>query len=42
MPGEERPNIAQIDKDRWVSSQNEDLEFTEDDVGHEVVIKFIK
>ena len=42
MPGEERPDVAQMEKDGWAFSQNEDLEFTEDDGGHEVVIEFVK
>ena len=42
MPGEERPDVVQMEKDGWVFSRNEDLEFTEDDAGHEVVIEFVK
>ena len=43
FPGEKRPDFAQMEKDGWVFSQNlDDLEFTEDDTGHEVVIEFVK
>ena len=43
FPGEERPDFVQMEKDGWVFSQKlDDLEFTEDDAGHEVVIEFVK
>ena len=42
FPGEERPDIMQMEEDGWVFSRNEDLEFTEDDAGHELIIEFVK
>lgn len=43
MPGEERPNVEQMEKDGWVFSQGlNDLEMTEDDAGHDVVVEFVK
>ena len=43
MPGEERPNVEQMEKDGWVFSQGlDDLEMTEDDAGHEVAVEFLE
>ena len=43
MPGEERPDIEQMEKDGWVFSQGLDnLEMTEDDAEHEAVVEFVK
>ncbi len=39
MPGEERPDIELIEKEGWVFSQKfVNLEMTEDEAGHEVVV----
>ena len=43
MPGEERPDIEQMEKDGWVFSQRLDnLEMTEAEEGNEVVIEFVE
>lgn len=43
MPGEERPDYEQMEKDGWVFSQRfDDLDISEDDAGHEVVVEFVK
>ena len=43
MPGEERPDIEQMEKDGWVFSQElDDLEMTEADEGNEVIVEFVE
>ena len=43
MPGEERPDIEEMEKDGWVFSQKfDDLKITEDDTGDDVVVEFVK
>ena len=43
MPGEERPDIQQMEKDGWVFSQRlEDLVMIEDNAEHEAVVEFVE
>ncbi len=43
MPGEGRPDIESMEKEGWFFSQKFDnLEMTEDEVGHEEVVEFVK
>ena len=43
MPGEERPDIEQMEKDGWVFSQGLDnLEMTETEEGNKVVVEFVE
>ena len=43
MPGEERPDVEQMEKEGWIFSQRFDnLKMTEDEVGREVLIEFVK
>ena len=42
-PGENRPDIEQMEKEGWVFSQKLDnLKMTEDDTGQEVIVEFVK
>ena len=43
LPGEERPNIEQMEKEGWVFSQGlDDLVMTEDDAEDEAIVEFIE
>lgn len=43
MPGEKWPDFEKMEMDGWVCSQRfHNLEITEDDAGHEVVVEFVK
>ena len=43
MPGEERPDIEQVEKGGWVFSQGlDDLVMTEEDAEREVVVEFVE
>ena len=43
MPGEERPDFEQMEKDGWVFSQeHENLEMTEDEAECEAIVEFVE
>ncbi len=43
VPGENRPDIEQMEKEGWVFSQMLDnLKMTEDDTGQEVIVEFVR
>ena len=43
MPEEERPDIESMENEGWIFSQKFDnLEMTEDEAGHEVVVEFVE